>query len=190
MGAAFWLSYALLWALALLLALLVLLLYRQVGTLLLEGEGAGAAGGLPPGAQAPPLELALDGGSGTQRLAWAGGEPAGGWLLLFTGAGCGACEGLAREVAGLPAAWPSVRFLWVAQEASGGAPAGWRLARSPDRSAFHAMEVPATPFAYALAPGGTVAARRHVTGAADLHALLRSAFRDPAGAPAATTPAP
>lgn len=195
MPPAFWVSYALLWLLVLVLGLLVVLLYRQLGGQPAAGTPGQprrpatgpAAGreGLPPGTPVPPVALAWDGAATPAR--WAPDADGGpGWLLLLTAPGCPTCQAIRDHGAALAAGWPGRTLVWVQHRAADvdtaavPPPDGWRLAEDPDGAATVALDVPATPFAYAVHPDGTVAAGRRVRGHADVRALLTAAFGAPA----------
>jgi hypothetical protein len=182
---AFWLSYGLLWGVVVSLGLLVVVLYRQLGTqLVAEPAGRPAGDGLALGSPLPPVRLRR---GDAQAPADLGAEADGrGMVLALTMRGCGPCDRLRADAGELPAAWPGVGWLWV--QVGGGpaaAPPGWERAVAEDRSILTTLEAGSTPFAYALGPDGTVAARGPASDAGALASLAWRAFGPPADTPRA-----
>src|ERR1019366_7992304 len=113
MSAVWIMSMAGLWLAVIVLPALVLLLSRQFGLAYLSGRARAGMQGLDLGARARPVALtALDGGD--VEIDWPRPlPPDGAAALAFAPPSCPTCGDLARDAAGLPAAWPASRLVWV-----------------------------------------------------------------------------
>jgi hypothetical protein len=144
------------WALVLVLAVVVVALARQVGTLHLR---LGPRGALevddegPMLGEAPPPAPARDAVGGTVML----GGPGPARVILFSSPTCGVCKEVAPALA--PAA-ASVRY--AAQVLH-------------DPHADRAWNVPGTPFAVVLDPAGIVRAKGTVNNLEQIEGLLDTA---------------
>jgi hypothetical protein len=94
--------FVVLWALVLLLALLVLVLYRQLDRLIVR-EQAGTATLLPAGSTLPDLLVVMG-----DDLDTIDPPSRGVWLLGFVTTTCGACQTFLRELAGTERDFPSI----------------------------------------------------------------------------------
>ena len=199
-------SMSLLWVAVIVLTVLVLLLYRQFGLAYMSGRARAAMQGLDLGARARPVALTgLDGSA--HDIDWSAapvpgapvpGAPVPGaavpgvttpaaTVLVFAQPSCPICGDLAADAAGLPASWPSARFVWVDGTVTGrprravdSAP-GWIVGTAQDDAVHAAWDVSGSPFAYVVGAHGRVAAKGVVNRAADVERLLANVLG--AGAP-------
>jgi hypothetical protein len=174
-------SMALLWIAVIVLTVLVLLLYRQFGLAYMSGRARAGLQGLDLGARARPVALTtLDGTD--YAIDWSAaprdGATAGATVLVFAQPSCPICGDLAADAAGLPASWPSSRFVWVDGTITGrprravdGAP-GWIVGTAEADAVHLAWDVSGSPFAYVVGGSGRVAAKGVVNRAADVERLL------------------
>jgi hypothetical protein len=191
-------SMSLLWAAVIVLTILVLLLYRQFGLAYMSGRARAAMQGLDLGARARPVALTgLDGSA--HDLDWAAAPVTGATVpaatvLVFAQPSCPICGDLAADAAGLPAAWPSSRFVWVDGTVTGrprravdSAP-GWIVGTARDDAVHQAWDVSGSPFAYVVGASGRIAAKGVVNRAADVERLLANVLGPGASASASAGP--
>jgi hypothetical protein len=177
-------SYVVLWLLVLLLLSLVLLLYRQYGRSMMESRERIEFSGLALGEKVPALSLQVDEGQAV-AVDWLGSTK--GTAVLFALPGCPICGELMNEqsVAELARQWQDVDFMWVDGESrpldAAGRLDGWRFLYSPDRSAHHAAEVPASPYAYMISNRARVLGRGLINNRDQLSGMLSTAFGASAG---------
>lgn len=163
-GQVFWLTYASLWVVTLVLGILVILLYRQVGLVYLGSRREVEHGGVPIGGLAPTISVS---GWGQPELSWAPetARRAEASLLIFTLPGCSICDDLAANISALHEAWQEdVEFIWIERE--GLEPIPDRFGAAPelgvvsaDEEAYTRWDVRAVPFAYLVDRDGRVAGR-------------------------------
>ena len=167
-------SYIVLWAVVVLLAVLVLALARQIGTLhlrlaprgALELDDEGPALGEAP---EPADARALD---GTRVSIGGPGEPQ---LLLFVSPGCPVCrEVLPSLPTAARAGRMSPRVIADAEEASE-APDGIPVVADPELARRYA--IPGTPYAVALDAIGVVRAKGTVNNLEQMEGLVDTARR-------------
>ncbi len=190
-------SMSLLWVAVIALTVLVLLLYRQFGLAYMSGRARAAMQGLDLGARARPVALTgLDGSA--HEIDWSaapmpgapvpGAPVPGATVLVFAQPSCPICGDLAADAAGLPASWPSSRFIWVDGTVTGrprravdGAP-GWIVGTAEDDAVHQAWDVSGSPFAYVVGVSGRIEAKGVVNTAADVERLLANVLGQRAGA--------
>jgi len=173
-------SYVVLWIVVVALALLVLALVREIGTLHLR---LGPRGALEIDGEGPPLgetPQAIEASDLDGRPVVVGG-PGREQLLLFVSPGCPVCRdvlpsfGVAASAAGLDPiviAEADETGAWeLARDAHIGAP----VVASPD--AAHAYGVPGTPYAVALDRYGVVRAKGTVNTLEQIEGLVDTARR-------------
>jgi methylamine dehydrogenase accessory protein MauD len=170
-------SYLVLWALVIVLAVVVVSLARQLGTL--SGSATRVSAQLAD--DGPPLDQAtqaedltdVDGASVTV------GGPGRKQLLLFVSPGCGACE---QVIPALPAIARNGQLTPVlvtdvegreAELAFGKAPGQARLVSAPAMLAH--LNIPGTPYAVVTDRLGVVRAKGALTGLEQLEALIETA---------------
>ena len=177
-------SYVVLWLLVLVLLFLVLLLYRQYGRNMMESRERIEFSGLALGEKVPALSLQVDEGQAV-TVDWLSSPK--GTAVLFGLPGCPICGELMNEqgVAELTRQWQDVDFMWVDAESRPldgvGGLNGWRFLYSPDRSAHHAAEVPASPYAYMISNRARVLGKGLINGRDHLSEMLSAAFGPSAG---------
>jgi thiol-disulfide isomerase/thioredoxin len=88
---AYYVSYAVLWVLFLVLAVMVLLLYRHFGVIAIDSADGHARDGIAVGSRAPSSTLS---DYGTSRLDLADVSKKSASILLFASASCGPCQGI------------------------------------------------------------------------------------------------
>ena len=190
-------SMSLLWVAVIVLTVLVLLLYRQFGLAYMSGRARAALQGLDLGARARPVALTgLDGsahdidwsaapvpgatgpGATVPGATGPGATAPAATVLIFAQPSCPICGDLAADAAGLPASWPSSRFVWVDGTVTGrprravdSAP-GWIVGTAQDDAVHQAWDVSGAPFAYVVGANGRIAAKGVVNRAADVERLL------------------
>jgi hypothetical protein len=184
MSGVFWATYVVLWIFVVSLLFAVLLLYRQFGLMLMPGRKRMSLNGLDIGAAAPPLALTFSDAKEPQIVEWGRRSNAGprlGSLLVFALPLCPLCEELSRTVGVLPSVWPDVEFIWIGEAPPPllARPGGWRLALGDGQQAHEAMEVPGSPFVYAIKPDGTVGAKGLINNASEMSSLLMEGFGPP-----------
>jgi hypothetical protein len=169
-------SMSLLWLAVIVLTVLVLLLYRQFGLAYMSGRAKVGLQGLDLGARARPVALTMLDGS-AYELDWSAAGPDT-TVLVFALPSCPICGDLAVSAAGLPAAWPQARFIWVDGTITGrprravdGAP-GWIVGTAEGDAVHQAWDVAGAPFAYVVGGAGRVEAKGVVNTAADVERLL------------------
>ena len=195
-------SMSLLWVAVIVLTVLVLLLYRQFGLAYMSGRARAGLQGLDLGARARPVALTgLDGSA--HEIDWsaapgsaapgagvtgAGVTGSGATVLVFAQPSCPICGDLAADAAGLPASWPSSRFVWVDGTVTGrprravdSAP-GWIVGTAEDDAVHRAWDVSGSPFAYVVGFSGRIDAKGVVNTAADIERLLANVLGRRAGA--------
>src|SRR5437762_3887586 len=102
-------SYIVLWALVVVLILLVILLYRQLGIMYLGSAEGVSRDGLAPGAKAPDFSL-KDQYDSPQRLSDYRGRPT---VLLFGSPHCSPCRILLPQLHDWAKAHPEVGVIWL-----------------------------------------------------------------------------
>ncbi len=102
-------SYIVLWALVIVLILLVILLYRQLGIMYLGSAEGVSRDGLTPGVKAPDFSL-KDQYDNPQRLSDYRGRPT---VLLFGSPHCSPCRILLPQLHDWSKAHPEVGVLWL-----------------------------------------------------------------------------
>lgn len=167
-------SYAVLWILVVVLALMILLVYRQLGEMYLGTREGRARDGLGLGARAPRFTLTNQDG---KSVSFPRGILS---LVVFGSPSCGPCAKLMPEL---------VNFrqevggrVDVAFVSSGDAEANRKFAREnavsfdvltePRMTLFDAYKVRATPFAFYLDENGLVRAKGIVNQLTQLRALV------------------
>lgn len=175
----FMVSYAVLWILVVMMALLLLLVYRHFGPMAMSTGAGHERDGLPIGREAPSIS-GVD--RDNNRVHW---TPAKGRhsLVVFVAPGCGPCEEIAPYLGALAQAVDqSVQVVAVAAgrgeevqalEASTGHQA---LCIADDGSgAMSQWEVRVTPFALLVGPDTRVVTKGNCSNPALLRRLLDSA---------------
>jgi hypothetical protein len=172
MSRLFLISYTVLWLLVVSEAVLLLLIYRQVGLALLGGRARVGLGGLPVGAQAPPIEVAV--GSHREAIRWTGGGGRHGWVVIFALPGCPMCLDISEGLSSFIQRRKSdFRILWLEREMRGILPLlpphddDW-ISATCDEGPFESFDVRAAPFVFVIGEDGKVLARDLV---GDLKAL-------------------
>jgi hypothetical protein len=184
--ALFWVAYGLQWLVLVILAALVMLMYRQFGLMIMPGGKRVSYGGLDVGSRAPAVVIRI----GAQRedaYDWAQRSPSDdseATLALFAMPTCPMCAKLAAEyenLAQLARHFPSVKFMWIQSVDAGSAaeheiqlPPGWVQAMSSNGTAHDAMEIPGSPFAYLLDATGNVLAKGLVNQVPDMATMIDS----------------
>jgi hypothetical protein len=189
MSPLFWTSYAVMWVLLVVLAVLLLLIYRQFGLMIMPGGQRISYGGLDIGAQAPVLPLRI-GNRKEAAYDWSAtddGSAHEATFALFAMPNCPLCNALAGDstTAVMTLSHPGVQFMWVdgGREPSHSLPAPWITAFSSHGEAHSTMEIPGTPFAYLISPGGEVIAKGLINDPADIEMMLgRALARQASGA--------
>ena len=102
-------SYIVLWALVVILFLLVILLYRQLGIMYLGSAEGVSRDGLAPGTKAPDFKLADQYGN-MQSLSDYRGRPT---VLLFGSPHCSPCRILLPQLHDWAKAHPEAGVLWL-----------------------------------------------------------------------------
>lgn len=170
-------SMSLLWLAVIVLAILVLLLYRQFGLAYMSGRARAAMQGLDLGARARPVALTVLDGS-AYEIDWSAGVHDGATVLVFAQPSCPICGELATDAAGLPPSWSASRFVWVDGTITGrppravdGAP-GWIVGTAEGDAVHQAWDISGAPFAYVVGASGRIEAKGVVNTASDIERLL------------------
>ena len=153
-------SYIVLWALVLVLLVLVILLYRQLGIMYLGSAEGVSRDGLNKGTKAPDFSLEDQYGK-THRLRDYQGRPV---LLLFGSPHCSPCRVLLPQLHDWAKAHPDVTVLWLnsaspeeslkfASDTGATLPI---LAHPPDLELMDKYRVRVTPFLFMLDEQGVV----------------------------------
>jgi hypothetical protein len=180
----FWTTYVSLWVLAVAIFIMVILLYRQLGLMLMLGRRRMELRGLDIGAKAPPLSLELTAPGERSFLEWVEGELTvgkKGWIVILAEEHCTICKGLWEK--GIPAefagAWPDLELLWIDSDFRDryDKAVGWQVAASRDGSAPTLFEIPGYPFGYAISGSGVITAKALINNMMDLTRLGREGFR-------------
>lgn len=176
-------SSVLLWIVVSLLSVMLLLLYRQLGLMVLPGGVRAGLEGLDLGAKAPPLNLRTTDGD-VEVFDWQDQSPARAWLLVMASRTCPICDVLRNAVGVLSAAWPGIGFVWIEDgwrsHRNHGLPKGWIMAESAgDVRVNDLLEVSVSPFAYVIEPGGTILAKGLVNSPTEISSMLMGAFAPP-----------
>lgn len=187
MSSLFWASYAAMWLMIALLAILVTLLYRQFGLMLMPGGQRVGYGGLDIGTRAPAVLLHFD-GDRERAYDWTPlsvGLRVSATFALFAMPACPLCAKLLEDHDALAEAarrHSPIQFLWVQGVLEAGNPlpstSNWVSARSHDSAAHEAMEVPGSPFAYLVSGDGHILAKGLVNEASDIDGLIAAARTD------------
>jgi hypothetical protein len=163
------------WILLLVLALLVIAVYRQLGNYL--GAGPKAPAGLEPGTAAPPFEYRPFGSAGAVRqFDPVRDAPA---LLVFADPSCQTCEEVADYLAESP--HPSLHTVVVTPEPAPIIAASPSFMALPgpigmvERDVVRRYHVDATPFLFAIGVGGTVTAAGPATTPDEVRAIAATA---------------
>jgi hypothetical protein len=180
-GQVFWLTYASLWIIVLALAILVVLLYRQVGLVYLGSRRSVEHGGVPIGKRPPAIEV--HGWEEPKMSLGAGREkPA---LLIFTLPGCSICDDVSTGLASVHREWQdSVEFIWVEREGLEAIPnrfgphPGFAVV-STGEDGYAKWDIRGAPFAYLIGRDGTVVERRLVNSAGAIGRMLKTQFGTP-----------
>ncbi len=179
MTAGYLASYIFLWVLVVILALLVLLLYRQYGLTYLGSHAYADMLGLDLGAHAGDFAVVgLDGVS--RHYSFTGGSTRSLRAVVFASSSCTVCGRLAESAVLTPLEWPDAEFYWI-EEARVGRPRraiddceGWVVgvtdggAESPHRK----WRVANTPFMFVLDGEGVVRAKGIVNSGDDISRLV------------------
>jgi hypothetical protein len=183
MSSIFWVTYGILWLVLSILALLVILLYRQFGLMIMPGGRRVSYGGLDIGARAPAVLLQVNDARPT-AFDWAPLSSRGelkATFALFAMPGCPLCSALLRDQDGMRIVaqrHPSVQFLWVQAEDNSAGHIDldpiWTFARTPDSAAHDAMEVPGSPFAYFIDMQGHILNKGLINRSVDIVAMIAS----------------
>lgn len=173
-------SYFVLWALVIVLALVVVALARQLGTLHLR---LGPRGALEMDDEGPPLGEAPPGGVAQTldgRTIDLGG-PGEAQLLLFVSPGCMVCEQVTpsiRAVARMGELTPYVLTdLDPAEARSAYAQKDLGAPIASARELTHSWEVPGTPYVVILDQSGIVRAKGTVNNLEQMEGLVATALR-------------
>lgn len=152
-----------LWVVVVLLAVLVLLLYRQFGLIMMPADARLGMDGLDIGKRIPPLTLEVFGSEHavTGPTTWRGED----WdsaLVVFANPDCPLCEALwedAKTTETTPPRGSGPELVWIdggGNSREGSLPPQWRVFVSPDENAHNQADVPAVPFFYRLEQGVVV----------------------------------
>lgn len=178
-------SYLSLWVVVSILAILVVLLYRQIGLILMPGRQRTSLSGLDLGAVAPALGVRFVNRHRSPAIDWRAhqGEFApSGWAILFATPECPICKGLLADgdVNGLADSRSDVEFVWLDSRPlpADVQPAGWSVAVDSEGLAAAAMEVPGFPFLYVIDARGRVAAKGIVNSVDEIRTLVRRGLRE------------
>lgn len=180
-------SVVLLWIVVLVLAILVILLYRQFGLVYIGSRGRIAETGLPVGAQAPtPLLVEVNGQSkpwswnGPNRVATA---------VVMTAPDCRVCEELIPELQSLARKWSTTlpilvvdrlnRSQSIATRTDLPLQRAWTYAADHDGRLHNSFDVVATPFAFVVDTEGRVRAKGLVNYASTIETMARSVLDSP-----------
>jgi hypothetical protein len=178
-------SVVLLYLLVCVLAILVIVLYRQFGEVYVGSRRSLEMAGPPVGARAPEglrvispdtdeLSLALD---------WGAVHTDGATLLLLGGEVCPLCEHLLRHLDDdLPPGFGDVRVLFVDKD-PGSVPSAvpssltgrWQHWRSAEGSVHTAFDVEVSPFAIVIDHEGIIRAKGIVSTPREIEELMREA---------------
>ncbi len=195
MSTLFYVSYAALWLLLLVIGVLLLLLYRHFGVMALGTLEGVQRDGLPVGAVAPPI------GGVTATGEDRGWEPRSGRpeLLLFVSPDCKPCETLLPVVNRLGAT-PAGRGIGITAFVPGPRESVARLVERYDPAypclaedgsgAFGRFRVRVTPFAFLIGADGRVLAKGLVSDPARLRELLAVGGAEDAAAAVGTSSQP
>jgi thiol-disulfide isomerase/thioredoxin len=179
MSALYVASYVLLWILVAVLALLVLLLYRQYGRSVMAPLERINNSGLSVGEKLAPLSAHTEDGQ-LSSINW--NDAAEGTAVLFAAPGCALCDHILGEklLDALAAKWKAVRFIWIDGDAQAHEQARilarWQFTYSPGNAAHRLAAVPVTPFFYTFDNQGRVLSKGLVNQADDLSHVLEQAF--------------
>jgi methylamine dehydrogenase accessory protein MauD len=174
---ALWFSYALLWIFVIVLALLVLLLYRQFGLAYMSGQRRISMQGLDVGARASSFSLVSAVGE-PHRVLWGDDDGPRPRLVVFGAPACAVCDRLSEDVAFLPREWPHVEFVWVDREDGGqlsrsiDQARGWLRGVAAGDAAHREWDVSAVPFAFVVSAEGEILRKRLVNTRDDVRELL------------------
>jgi methylamine dehydrogenase accessory protein MauD len=176
MSQAFVVSYVVLWALVLALAMLLVLVYRHFGIMAMSTAEGHDRDGLPVGHVAPQIS-GVDRTNG--RIHWSP-EPGRHHLLFFAAPGCEPCEAIAPLIGALGRADEQDRRVVVVASGRGDEvlaldrlTGGGVLCLADDGSGvMQNYEVQVTPFAFLLDPDGRVVAKGNCSTPPRLRRLL------------------
>lgn len=196
LSSAFTASYVFLWVLVAFLFLLVLLLYRQYGLTSLASRTVIALQGLDVGSKAPRF-LLWQTDQPPRAVEPAVTDGLAGRLIVFSQPTCEVCSRLAGQMAGLPAAWPDVEFLWITganpptvavANPSGQTPqpSEWLVGGAPDSQVHREWGVSSVPFAFVCDRSGRIVGKNLVNTRRDVESLLTALGGKP---PPASRPA-
>jgi hypothetical protein len=180
MGRLFVVSYVTLWLVTCSLFVLVLLLFRQFGTMLMPGRRRIELGGLDIGERAPELVVDLPTEGRSSLLTWekrTDGKSA--TLVVVAEPHCPICKGLLKEggIASVPQR-NDVEFVWLDEKKPDhDIPVYWTVAVADDGSAARLLDVPGFPFAYVLGSDGQVLAKGLVNSGEEISSLIGRAGR-------------
>jgi methylamine dehydrogenase accessory protein MauD len=157
------LSYIVLWILVIGLAILVLLLYRQLGIMYLGTAEGVSRDGLERGTRAPDFNLADQYGT-EQRLSNYKGKPV---ALVFGSPNCGPCRTLIPELHEWARRHPDVAVLWLNSATPSDSlrfvnETGATLPVAPystDDNLLNTYKVRVTPFLFMLDENGIIRAK-------------------------------
>ncbi len=157
------LSYIVLWILVIGLAVLVLLLYRQLGIMYLGTAEGVSRDGLERGTRAPDFNLADQYGT-EQRLSNYKGKPV---ALVFGSPNCGPCRTLIPELHEWAHRHPDVAVLWLNSATTSDSlrfvnETGATLPVAPystDDNLLNTYKVRVTPFLFMLDENGVIRAK-------------------------------
>src|SRR5437867_13083592 len=156
-------SYIALWILVVVLILLVILLYRQLGIVYLGSAEGVSRDGLSPGTKAPDFNLQDQYGN-PQKLSEYRGRPA---VLLFGSPHCSPCRILLPQLHDWAKAHPEVGVIWLnaasdeeslkmVSDLGATLPV---LAHEPELKLMDRYRVRVTPFMFFLDESGVVRAK-------------------------------
>jgi hypothetical protein len=178
-------SYLVLWVIVAVLVILVLLLYRQMGLILMPGRQRISLGGLDLGGVAPALGIRFVNRDRSPTIDWRpyrGESPPAAWAVLFATPACPICKGLLDDggLAAVADSYPEVEFVWLDSQPlpEDVRPEGWSVAMDSEGSASVAMEVPGFPFLYVIDSRGHVAAKGIVNTADEVGTLVSRGLGD------------
>ena len=186
-------SNVLLWVLVIILACLVLLLYRQFGLIYIGSreriEQTGLALGKRP---REGLPLVVEG----SRIGWSWrvSSPLRGTVAVMATPECNICADLIPRLDELTGQWGDFRFVVVDRATNSGprdlpSPRAWLYGLDVEGEVHAALDVEATPYAFVLDDSGRIMAKGIVNYIHSIEALIERGLR-PEGADALRTSSP
>ncbi len=178
-------AVALLWALALILTVLVVLLYRQFGLLYIGSRARLALTGLAVGEKVPRVAHLQMAGRPLDWT-WNSGIAGRGTIVIFGTPSCSLCAKLTPQLNTFADKWAHVIDLIFIER--GPLPAGpthdpgnrtqWMYAIDPAGDLHDRFDIEATPYAFVVGESRHVIAKGIVNNPRDLEGVLRFALTD------------